>query len=271
MVAAPCTAPFMGAAISFALGQGAAVGLIVFAALGFGLALPYLVLSFVPALRHLMPKPGAWMDVFKQFLAFPMFASAAWLFWVLSQQAGSVGVLSAGLGLVLIGFGIWLFKVTPKAGGIRVFVMVLAVISLLCSVLLLPSRGDMAQVSAGSEKTGVIYQEYSEDALSAALADSEPVFVEMTAAWCITCKVNHKTSINIERTRAIIKERNVQYYVGDWTNQDAEITKYLHRYGRNGVPIYVYYGRAGDDGQRPEAVVLPQILTPGIVADYLDQ
>ncbi len=272
LVAAPCTAPFMGAAISFALGHSAVVGLGVFAALGVGLALPYLVLSFVPVLRHLLPKPGAWMDVFKQFLAFPMFASAAWLFWVLSLQVGSMGILGAAFGLVLIGFGIWLFKVAPRGGMARIVVIVLGMLAFAGAVSVLPVGDNVPQGKAGEyQQDGIMTHVYSERALEVALASDDPVFVEMTAAWCITCKVNHRSSIDIERTRGIFAARKVRYLVGDWTNQDAGITKYLHLYGRNGVPIYVYYGRPDAAGKRPEAIVLPQILTPGIVANYLDQ
>lgn len=272
MVAAPCTAPFMGTAISFALAQPSVIGLSIFALLGFGLALPYLLLSFIPALQRFMPKPGAWMDVFKQFLAFPMFASVAWLVWVLSQQTGAPGVLGAGMGLVLIAFALWLFKVAPKGGGKRIFVIVVALLSLLLSVLVVP-RDVVAPVEGAAQVKSAeeMSLAYSEDMLEEALASDDPVFVEMTAAWCISCKFNHKTSIGIRATETIMEKRGVIYLVGDWTNQDPVITKYLAEYGRNGVPLYVYYGRPNEDGNRPEPVVLPQILTPGIIAEYLDK
>jgi len=271
LVAAPCTAPFMAAAIGYALAQPAAVALAVFAALGFGLALPYLLLSYIPALQRVMPRPGAWMETFRQFLAFPMFGATVWLLWVLSQQAGPMGVLAIGIGLVLLAFAIWLFKVARG----RRLVQLLAVIVALGALAVVPGQAAMEPSEMGgaeSAQAGALYEVYSPAALEAALESDDPVFVEMTAAWCITCKVNHKTSINIDRTRRIIGERGVRYLVGDWTNQDAEITKFLQSYGRNGVPLYVYYGRPDpDSGKRPEPVLLPQILTPGVVAEYLDQ
>lgn len=277
IVATPCTAPFMGVAIGFALTQTPLATLSIFLALGFGLAFPYLILSLVPALQRILPKPGTWMDTFKQFLAFPMFASAVWLVWVLSQQTSSAGVLGSLSGMLAIAFAIWLWQ---KAGtGIRKIVMrVLALLSVLyalfaVSAASVPSTlvpGKIVPVD-GTEKPGSEAGPFGEVwtpvKLETLLAESDnPVFVEMTAAWCITCKVNHATSLNIDSTKSLFSDNNVHYLIGDWTNQDAEITQYLERYGRSGVPLYVYYGpRDPDYGERPEAVVLPQILTPGIV------
>jgi thiol:disulfide interchange protein DsbD len=211
LVATPCTAPFMAGAIAYALLQSELVALIVFAALGLGLALPYLLLSFLPALQRMLPKPGAWMVTFRKILSIPMFLAALWLGWVLLQQIGP-------------------HKNPPAFGA-----------------------------------------PYSQSALDAALQTDQPVFVEMTAAWCITCKVNHATSINIDSTRALFEKHNVAYLIGDWTNQDPEITKFLQDYGRSGVPIYVYYGpKQTGAADRPKPIVLPQILTPAIVADVFE-
>lgn len=285
LVATPCTAPFMGAAIGFALTQGWLISLSVFAALGFGLALPYLLLSFVPALRHILPKPGRWMEIFKQFLAFPMFASAVWLVWVLSQQAGSLGVLAILSGMVFIGFGLWLFRVAPEHGRLRVLSLVFGVISLvlafgMVSALSAPGIAASQSVNKGAVAAGQpsgsqnqettqqkFGEEFSPARLEQALATDQPVFVEMTAAWCITCKVNHATSLNISSTKTLFQNENVIYLIGDWTNYNAEITDYLESFGRNGVPIYVFYGAPDENGQRPEPELLPQILTPAIVAD----
>jgi DsbC/DsbD-like thiol-disulfide interchange protein/cytochrome c biogenesis protein CcdA len=211
LVATPCTAPFMAGAIAYALLQSELVALIIFAALGLGLALPYLLLSFLPALQKMLPKPGAWMVTFRKILSVPMFLAALWLGWVLLQQIGP-------------------HKNPPAFGA-----------------------------------------PYSQSALDAALQTDQPVFVEMTAAWCITCKVNHATSINIDATQALFEEHNVSYLIGDWTNQDPEITKFLQDYGRSGVPIYVYYGPKQNGGaDRPKPIVLPQILTPAIVAGIFE-
>ncbi|MBP7721102.1 MAG: thioredoxin family protein [Alphaproteobacteria bacterium] len=259
LVATPCTAPFMGVALGFALTQSAFISLLVFAVLGLGLALPYLALSFIPALQKILPKPGTWMHTFKQFLAFPMYASAAWLVWVLSQQSGQMGVFAALMGLVLIAFGIWLLRHEPAKLLWKNIVRVFAILAFLAALMLIPGGTQKPEESTGFS------QEWSPQKLSQLLEGGDAIFVEMTAAWCITCKVNHAIAIDVPSTRRVFSERGVQYLVGDWTNQNPEITQYLNGFGRNGVPIYVYYGPRSN-GVRPEPVLLPQILTPGIVA-----
>ncbi len=270
LVATPCMAPFMAAAIGFALTQHPIVSLIVFAALGLGLALPYLLLCIVPGAQKILPKPGAWMDVFKEFLAFPMFASAAWLVWVVSLQSGADGVLWAAFGMVFIAFAIWLWKHAPQQNFRRTAVRVLS-IALIVIALIGPPKtmpDDAASIPAQNKKGGL---KFSQSGLQELLQGDAPVFVEMTAAWCITCKVNQKTSLDIDSTRRVFAENGVQYMVGDWTNQDPEITAYLKYFERSGVPIYVYYGPPNaQTGERPEPYVLPQILTPGIVADAIN-
>ena len=260
-----CTAPFMAAAIGFALTQSAIVNLSVFAALGLGLALPYLALSFAPALQRKMPKPGAWMNTFKEFLAFPIFLSAIWLTWVIAKQSGSTGVLQILLGMSAIAFAIWLFR---KSAG-KIILKIVAIVMLAIAGLMLVMPKPQAQDSVETIKFG---ETFSPEKLSQILADDdEPVFVEMTAAWCITCKANHATSINIDSTKRAFADNNVRYLVGDWTNQDPEITKYLNDYGRNGVPIYVFYGAKDEDTkQRPEPKILPQILTPKTITNLFN-
>lgn len=262
LVATPCTAPFMGAAMGFALVQPAAISMLIFLSLGLGLALPYLALSFIPALRHLLPKPGAWMETFKQFLAFPMFASAIWLVWVLSQQAGPSGVLQVLLGILFIAFAIWIFKYK------NLFAKSLGVLGLVTALsplfMAMPVPQDQTNLSGNAI-------EFTPDNLESALSTNDPVFVNMTAAWCITCKVNERVALNIESTQSLFKNLNIQYLKGDWTNQDPDITEYLNSFGRSGVPIYVYYKSPNADGIRPAPVVLPQILTPGIVEEILTQ
>ena len=259
LVATPCIGPFMGVALGFGLTQSAFSNLLVFAVLGFGLALPYLALSFIPALQKILPKPGVWMHTFKQLLAFPMYASAAWLVWVLSQQSGQMGVFAALMGLVLIAFGIWLLRHEPAKLLWKNLVRVFAILAFLAALMLIPGGTQKPEKSTGFS------QEWSPQKLSQLLEGGDAIFVEMTAAWCITCKVNHAIAIDTPSTRRVFSERNVQYLVGDWTNQNPEITQYLNEFGRNGVPIYVYYGPRSN-GVRPEPVLLPQILTPGIVA-----
>ena len=267
LVATPCTAPFMAGAIGYALVQPAYVGLTVFAALGFGLALPYLALSVFPAFQKLLPKPGAWMDVFKQLLSFPMFGAALWLGWVLGIQTGADGMVSILIGMVLISFAIWMLKHKPKDTFWRNFVFVFVLIAFFGSFLVMPK---IIKPIAMTDASHVFGETYNPEKLSAVLSHDDPVFVEMTAAWCITCKINHRVAINVDSTKELFAKENVRFLIGDWTNEDPKITKFLESYGRNGVPLYVFYGaRDPATGERPEAVVLPQVLTPSIVKSYI--
>lgn len=273
LVATPCTAPFMGVAMGYALTQPAYISLLIFLALGFGLALPYLALTFSPALRHILPKPGAWMETFRQFLAFPMFASAAWLLWVLSQQINHMGQLFALLGMLAIALGLWLIARQPGRKWGRLIVLVLAFLSFGFAIsTFFTVRQDEApsaeQIALGAEDN---WEGFTRAKLDDYIKGNDPIFINMTAAWCITCKVNEKVALAIDSTRELFEKNNVRYLKGDWTNQNPEITNFLEEYGRSGVPIYVYYGPRMESGARPEPVVLPQILTPGIVEDTINQ
>lgn len=259
VVATPCTAPFMATAIGYAITQSAGTSIAVFLSLGFGLALPYLLLTMIPALRHVLPRPGAWMETFRQFLAFPMFASTLWLIWVLSQQVGSMQVFNALLSLLAIAFGVWLWKAKPLSGAFRFVVMALAVATFIFAIGTLVTISESPLKPVPVAASGSESLPFTQTALDEALKSGKPVFVNMTAAWCITCKVNEKIALNTERTKALFAGQQVQYFKGDWTNQNPEITKFLESYGRSGVPIYVYYNPGH------EAVVLPQILTPDII------
>ncbi len=264
LVATPCTAPFMGIAMGYALTQPAYVAIIVFIALGLGLALPYLALTFIPALRHVLPKPGHWMETFRQFLAFPMFLSACWLIWVLSQQISHMEQFAALLGMLAIAFGIWLYKRRPKnkLGHAIILIAMIASFGFTLSTFF-TMKSTVPEVETEQAENWI---QFSRPKLEELLKGNQPVFINMTAAWCITCKVNEKVALAIDSTEKLFKEKNIQYLKGDWTNQNPEITSFLEEYGRSGVPIYVYYGpRSKAEGVRPEAVVLPQILTPGIV------
>lgn len=271
LVATPCTAPFMAAAIGFAFTQPALVNLSVFAALGFGLALPYLALSFLPILQHTLPKPGAWMSVFRQALAFPMFAASIWLIWVLGQQTDQLGVFTTLMGMVGISFVIWLLHITREKKSAHP--VILFILALILFAAFLPFISQSESSSPNSRLTqdtspaeNSFGEPYSAEKLENLLEGDSPVFVEMTAAWCITCKVNHAVALDTPDTRALFSEYNIRYLIGDWTNSDPEITKYLKDHGRAGVPIYVYYGpRDTQTKKRPEGTLLPQILTPGIV------
>ncbi len=259
IVATPCTAPFMGIAMGFALTQAPIVNITIFAALGFGLALPYLLLSFIPYLRKILPKPGEWMNSFRQFLAFPMFASAIWLIWVLDQQSGPYGVLLILLGMLAIAFALWLSHLKSK----NIFKTILLLIFLLLPII---SLGYIKTTKIETHNISDFGEEFSQEKLSKLLKGDNPIFVEMTAAWCITCKANHAASINISSTKKLFKDEDIHYLIGDWTNHDDEITKYLNSFDRNGVPLYVFYGRRDKEtNKRPEAILLPQILTPSIL------
>ena len=271
VVATPCTAPFMGVAIGYALLQPAPMALSVFMILGLGLATPYLLLSFVPKLRGFMPKPGLWMQRFKEFLAFPLYASAAWLVWVYSHQASSLALLYALMSLVGLAMLVWVFHVSAKPRS-RIIVVLIALVMIGFTVRESVNGAPAvnAAVVAADAESGEAVTAYSPENLKQALASDRPVFVNMTAAWCITCKVNEKVALDTQATHELFADQDVWYIKGDWTNRNAEIAEYLGRYGRNGVPIYVFYGAPdAATGQRPDAVVLPQILTPEIIKNTI--
>ena len=273
IVATPCTAPFMGAAMGFAITQPAIISLSVFAMIGFGLALPYLMLSFIPVTRKILPKPGAWMNTFKQFLAFPMLASAIWLIWVLSQQSGSYGVLLVLLGMLSISFSVWISHL-KNTGTAKTIARTAMISSLLMPFISLSYIKSSTNNTAPLSNTGngAFGVPFTQENLSETLKGDDPIFVEMTAAWCITCKINHSIAINIESTKALFKEKNIRYLIGDWTNSNVEITVYLDSFGRNGVPLYVFYGaRNKITGKRPEPQILPQVLTPSIVKETIEK
>jgi len=259
LVATPCTAPFMGVAIGYALVQPVHQSLVVFLALGFGLALPYLLLALFPVTRGWLPQPGPWMIRFKEFLAFPMLATAAWLIWVLSIQADSFGVLMVLMGLVVLALGIWLQKLSSA---IRLAGWPVMLLAMWPFYAVYQSHSDDGQARN--------WQPFTQASYAAAQQNDNAIFVNMTAAWCITCQVNEQVALNTEATQTLFADHDVQYLKGDWTDFDAGITHYLEQYQRNGVPIYVYYGPKNPaTGERPEPQVLPQILTPAIIAQYV--
>ena len=259
VVATPCSAPFMGTAIGYATAQPWPVAAVVIECVGLGLALPYLLLTLTPGLIRLLPRPGVWMDTFKQFLAFPLYASSVWLVWVLSIQSGAMGILVALSGCVLIAFAVWALHVT---GGDSSFRRRFGQAVALAALAGMTSAAVML-AHAPQQVQGVITEEGWEPFTAARLAElrksDTPVFIDMTAAWCITCMVNERVALRPPEL-AEMKRHGVVLLRGDWTNQNPEITAFLSGFGRNGVPIYVYYP---GDGKPP--VVLPQILTPDIV------
>jgi thiol:disulfide interchange protein DsbD len=270
IVATPCTAPFMAAALGFALSQPAPATVAVLLAMGLGLALPYLALSMTPALQRLMPRPGAWMDRLRQFLAFPMYASAAWMIWVLTQQTGADGVLYALGGMVLIAFAIWLLRAgspAPAGSWIRRGVAAVAVLLALAVTIRLQDGPATAASAAGGQNAGVSFEgweRFSRARMDEAVAAGKPVFVDFTAAWCITCLVNERVALETPAARKAFEQAGVVKLKGDWTNRDAEITAVLKELGRAGVPLYLFWAPGAD---RPK--ILPQVLTESLVLSEL--
>lgn len=272
IVATPCTAPFMATAMGYALTQPPVIALSVFMALGFGLSLPYLLLCFIPALRKSLPKPGAWMETFRQFLSFPLFASVAWLIWVYAQQVeGGHGTLLGLAGLILIAFGIWVSRHEPRRQPWKTGIHAVSVTSIILAFVIAGISHAGLQKTQAEKESSMPHVSFSQAELDKLIAGNDPLFVDMTASWCITCKVNEKIAIEPDSTQTLFKDKNVQYIVGDWTNQNPEITAYLKQYGRNGVPLYVFYGaRDPQSGKRPDPQILPQLLTPGLIADVVN-
>lgn len=266
IVATPCTAPFMGGAVFYALTQGAAATFMILLALGLGLALPYLLLTLFPAALRLLPRPGIWMEHFKQFLAFPMLGAAIWLVWVLAQQTGPHGVILVLTAMLLLAFGLWLFNTTHNRGhGVwQIIKKLVALLAILLSLYCVVSQPTPQQETTNSTEA-VNYEPWSAVKLAELRAAGKPVFVNMTAAWCISCLANDKATLSTATIKNFFKEKNVTYLKGDWTNYDDGITQYLKEFGRSGVPIYVFY--PADQTKPP--VVLPQVLTPATVIDTL--
>jgi thiol:disulfide interchange protein DsbD len=261
VVATPCTAPFMAAALGFALSQPAPATVAVLLAMGLGLALPYLALSMTPALQRLMPRPGVWMDRLRQFLAFPMFASAVWMIWVLTQQTGPDGVIYALGGMVLIAFAIWLMRI-GSAGSIGTWLrrgLAAAAVLLAFAAVLKLEDGPAAASSASGPSQGVSFEgweRFSRDRMTEAAAAGKPVFVDFSAAWCITCLVNERVALETPATRKAFEQTGTVKLKGDWTNRDPEITGLLKELGRAGVPLYLYWAPGA-----PSPKILPQVLT----------
>ena len=266
VVATPCTAPFMATAVGFALTQPAAVALAVILALGLGLALPFLALTLAPHLIARLPRPGAWMETLKQLLAFPVYATVAWLVWVLTQQVGPAGVLAALIGFVLIGLAAWSFNIAQTAApwGRRLALGTVAA-SLVGAAAVIAGLDRAGPAIAPQAQSAAGYEPFTSQRLAELLAADRPVFVNMTAAWCITCLVNEHTALSTAAVRAAFAARNVAYLKGDWTSRNPDITRVLERHGRSGVPLYLLYAGGA------EPIVLPQVLTPAIVLGEIDR
>jgi thiol:disulfide interchange protein/DsbC/DsbD-like thiol-disulfide interchange protein len=267
LVATPCTAPYMAFAVGAALTQPPIYALGIFAALGFGLALPYLLLSFAPWMRRALPKPGAWMDTLKQAFAFPIYASAAWLLWVLAQQTSSFGLGAALGGAILIAFAAWAYQKSKSSStGGRVTALVTATLAVLLAVVLPVRFADVAAASSGARAGGAHaadgWQPYDAAEVAKLSAAGQPLLVNFTASWCLTCLVNERNAFTDPAVQAVFRSKGVTLMKGDWTNRDPAITRALASFGRAGVPLYVVYNSKPGAS---EPVILPQILTAGVV------
>jgi thiol:disulfide interchange protein DsbD len=256
VVASPCTAPFMGSALGYAVTQPPAVALLVFAALGCGMAAPLLLLSYSSWLRRFMPRPGPWMETLQQLLAFPLFATAIWLFWVAGKQAGVDTMAAALAGALMLGMGLWLWRDSYWLRG-------LAMICVLSAIGLGSWRGPDGASATSSERNGRIA--WSDQQVQAQRAQGKAVFVDVTADWCITCIANEKAVLHTDDMMAAFASNGIVYMVADWTNYNEEIAALLRQHGRTGIPLYLLY--PADPGSPP--LTLPQLLTRSTVLEAL--
>jgi thiol:disulfide interchange protein/DsbC/DsbD-like thiol-disulfide interchange protein len=267
IVATPCTAPFMGAALGWALAQPAAAAPAVFTALGVGMATPYVTLSLFPAWMARLPRPGPWMETLKQVLSFGLFATAVWLVWVFGLQTGMDGVALLLGALTLVAFAAWVigrWRWTNISPRLRLMTRGIALGAVLLAVLAVTTGS--RQASPMMSPAGYAWEPFRQAAVDEHLASGRPVFVDFTAAWCLSCQVNKRVALTVPSVERAFEERGVARLRADWTHRDPAITAALEAFARSGVPLYVLY-----PGASREPILLPEILTPGIVLAALDR
>ena len=270
LVATPCTAPFMGAALGAAIIFPPFKALLIFTMLGVGMATPYVVLSFIPGVLKRLPRPGAWMETMKQILSFPMFATTIWLIWVFGQQTGLDGMVLLLAGMLLLGIALWIVGKWPGiqiSARLKVFTRSLALIIVIMALSTVYMGATMAPPSEAQESSSneSTWQPFSTLEVDRLRAEGKPVFIDFTAAWCLTCQVNKRTALNTDTVQAAFQQKGVTLFQADWTNRDDEITQALEAHGRSGVPLYVLYTSLD---QKP--ILLPEILTESILLDALE-
>jgi len=259
LVATPCTGPFMGVAVGAALTQPVSVGMLIFTFLGVGMATPYLLLSRFPGWLQLVPKPGIWMETLKQFLGFLLMGFSMWLVWILNGLRGSEGLSRLLTGLLLIGLAAWMYgrwAGIHRPGRTRILATMFASALFLGGAIVSLSRPSVSP-----------WLEYSPALVNKLKSTGQPFFVDFTADWCLTCQANKRVALNTDRVLAAFKERNVTLIEADWTQQQEEISRGLAEFGRKGVPLYLLYGVGGQN----DPIILPQLLTPGIVLRALER
>jgi len=269
IVATPCTAPLMGAAVGFALAQGALVSFAIFTALALGLAAPYLLLTFQPAWTRLLPRPGAWMDVLKQATAVPIFATVIWLAWVLAQTRGATGIAALLATFLLLAIAGWILGRWPAKRVPSVVASLVIVAAVGTCVYGVHSLAEPVSVGSSSTTTagGSNWEPWSQAAVDKYRAAGRPVFVDFTASWCLSCQVNERVVLRTADVDAAFKKANVALLKADWTEHDDAISQVLTSYGRSGVPAYALYA----PGDTDPPTLLPEVLTPGIVIDNLNE
>jgi thiol:disulfide interchange protein DsbD len=263
IIATPCTAPFMGAALGYTLSQSAFVSLIVFTFVALGVAAPVVALSMFPGWLKRLPRPGAWMDGFKQFMAFPLYATVVWLVWVLGSQQGNDGTAALLLGMVIVALGAWLYGKWQLEYPVRALVAAFALLILGAAIAWPGAMVDRGVEAAGQAAGKESWVPFSKEKVAKLRGQGRAVFIDFTATWCITCQVNKRVALNDKEVLRRFSELNIVRVKADWTVKDAAITEALAEFGRNGVPLYVFYPATG------EAKLLPEILTPAIVLSSL--
>jgi len=270
VVAAPCTAPFMGPALGWALTQTPAAALVVFLALGIGFALPFVAVAFAPALLARLPRPGPWMDIFKKALAFPMYGAVAWLVWVLTVQAGSDAVPRILGAAVVLALAAWIYGIVQRRAASGGRPIALATVASVLGAIAIGGGAIWPAYSTATaaEPSGTAKlddEAYTPERLAALRAEGRPVLVNYTAAWCVSCQVNDRLALSTTSVSEALKRNNAVYLKADWTKRDGAIAAELASFGRAGVPLYLVYGAKGGD-----PTILPSILTEGVVVKALD-
>jgi DsbC/DsbD-like thiol-disulfide interchange protein/cytochrome c biogenesis protein CcdA len=265
LVATPCSAPFMGSAVGFALSQSSGIIFLIFTALGFGLALPYLLICYLPQMTKILPKPGAWMETFQQLMAFFIFATVLWLAWVLGLQVASSGLVLLLGAFIWIGFSLWIYLRLKKISILAIVVGIAGVVAL--TFALAKVSAPASALASAVNPNELQWEKFSPEKVAEYQAKGQPVFVDFTAAWCVSCQLNEALVFRSDAVKEKLKLLHLALLKGDWTNEDPLITKTLQSFGRDGVPFYLIYGK----GKDAPAIPLPEVINAGLVLTELEK